>query len=369
MLLLDRYIVREFLLAFGYCLLAFVVLRVVFEMFETLRDFLYYGSPALVVAKYYLLFLPDAITVSAPVSVFFGLLFALVAMSKNSELIAVRAAGRSLFRACLTTMLSSVVVAAVVFSLNELLVPASNEQAKYLHERERITRKVEKGKVDALLVGVRMNMTYVNHREHRTWRFGSFNSKTLSGEDVIIDWHPTGQPEMSVHARFAYWVYDHWLFQRVRVIRYAPNPAGPVNVVQECFETWENPVFNDSPEDMELFQKKQPQFMTLPQLKRYLVLHPKEELSQIRFNLQQRFAYPWTCVVACLMAIPLGAGTGRRSPLVGVAMALTLFAIYLTINHFTAIFGKTGKLDAILAAWMANGIFTLLGLVMIWRVR
>ncbi|MBI5396732.1 MAG: LptF/LptG family permease [Verrucomicrobia bacterium] len=369
MRLISRYILREFLVAFGYCLLAFVVLRLVFEMFDTLREFLAYGTPPTVIAQYYLLTLPGAVAVSTPVSVFFGLLFALVTMSKNSELIAMRAAGQSLPRACVATVLACVAVAAGVFSLNELLVPASNERAGEMHERERLLRKVEKGKMDATALTVIKNLTYVNHRERRTWRFGSFNPKTLSGEDVIIEWQPAGQPELSVHARFAYWVYDHWLFQKVRVIRYTTGATGNAGVPQEYFETWEPPGLNDLPEDMELFQKKEPDFMTLPQLKRYLVLHPKEELAEIRFNLHRRFAYPWTCVVACLIAIPLGAGTGRRSPLVGVAMALTLFATFLFINYFTATFGKTGKLDAVLAAWLANGIFTLFAVLMIWRAR
>lgn len=369
MRLLDRYILREFLLAFGYCLLAFIVLRLVYEMFDTLREFLLYGSPASVVAQYYLLMLPDAAAVSTPVSVFFGLLFALVTMSKNSELIAMRAAGQSLARACFPVILASVAVAVAVFALSELLVPASNSRAGEIHEQERLLRKVERGRIDASVLGIRRNMTYVNHREWRTWRFGSFNFKTLSGEDVIIEWRPPGRPELSIHARFAYWLYGRWLFQKVRVIHYTAGADGTTQVPQEFFETWEPPQINDSPEDMQLFQHKEPELMTLEQLRRYLVLHPKEELSRIRFNLQQRFAYPWTCVVACLMAIPLGAGTGRRSPLIGVAMALTLFAVFLGISYFTATFGKTGKMDATLAAWLANGIFTLVGLVMIWRVR
>lgn len=369
MRLIDRYILREFLLAFCYCVLAFVVMRMVYEMFDTLRDFLAYGTAPGVVAQYYLLILPDAVSVSTPVSVFFGLLFALVTMSKNSELIAMRAAGMSLLRGCVMPVLASVGVAAAVFCLNELLVPAASQQAEEIHRRERTIRKVEKGKVDAHMVGIGRNMTYVNHRDRRTWRFGTFNFKTLSGEDVIVECQPGGQPEMSVHARFAYWVSDHWLFQKVRLIRYTTGAATPTNVSQEYLESWEPLDFKDTPEDMELFQKKDAEFMTLQQLRRYLVLHPKEELAEIRFNLQQRFAYPWTCVVACLIAIPLGAGTGRRSPLVGVAVALALFTAFLFINYFTATFGKTGKLDAALAAWLANGIFTLWGFIMIWRVR
>ncbi|MCX7827247.1 MAG: LptF/LptG family permease, partial [Verrucomicrobiae bacterium] len=78
---------------------------------------------------------------------------------------------------------------------------------------------------------------------------------------------------------------------------------------------------------------------------------------------------PWACLVACLMAIPLGGGTGRRSALVGVTVALTMFVLYFLVYYTGLTLGKQGVLDPVLAVWLANGIFMLMGLVMMWRVR
>ena len=360
---------REFLLAFAYCLLAFLMLRVVFEMFETLREFLEYKSRPVVVLQYYLLVLPSAITTALPLSLFFGLLFSLVTLSKNNELLAMRAVGIGIPRACIPMILISVLAGVAMFCLTELLVPTSTEQADELINYEQARHKVDQNKIASVLSKIiKTNLTYVNHREGRTWRFGTFNPKTLSGENVIVEWKSPGHPRQTLNARYALWIGDRWVFQKVKLINYIAGSAGD-DVTQKYVETWEQPGINDPPEDMILFDKKKPQFMTLTQLQRYLELHPKEELAPIRMNLHHRFAYPWACVVACLMAIPLGAGTGRRSSLMGVAVALGLFMAYSSLDYFCNQLGKKGAMDPVLAAWLGNGIFTLLGAIMIWRVR
>lgn len=368
MRLIDRYLMREFLMTFAYCLLAFVLMRVVFDLFDSLKDFLDFQSSLLLVVKYYLLMLPAAVAMALPAALFFGLLFMLVTMSKNNELTALRAAGQNLLRLCCSIMGVALAATGAVFALDELLVPASSAAAQNVFEEQRTIRKIVKGKRESMAwLYLKTNLTYVNHREGRRWRFGQFNEKTLSGEDVIVAC-TASHPERTINARFAYWVKDHWLFQNVKLITYGEHTAigGPVPTYHESLE---DPTITDSPEDIVLFDKKEPQFMTLPQLQRYLQLHPKEELAAFRVSLQQRFALPWSCVVACLMAIPLGAGTGRRSAVVGVASALVLFACYLFAYHFGVKLGETSRLDPIVATWAANGVFTLLGLMMIWRVR
>ena len=50
MRLSDRYILWEFLQALSYCLAAFVLMRVVYELFQTLREFLEWRSSILAMA-------------------------------------------------------------------------------------------------------------------------------------------------------------------------------------------------------------------------------------------------------------------------------------------------------------------------------
>jgi len=367
--LTDRYILREFLTALGYCLLAFVLMQVVFDMFQSLREFLDCGSSTLTIVTYYLLILPGAVATSLPAAIFFGLIFALVTMAKNNELTAMRAAGQSLLRSCLVVVLAALAMGAGLFAVNEVLVPTSSERAAELFSRQRFLSMVGRGaasEADSFTMG---NLTYVNNRDDRKWLFRTFNTKTLSGEHVDLHCQTRGQPEQAINAGFAYWLGDHWLFQDVKVITYPTANAQGAGIVQKYHPRWEDPAINDPPEDMMLFSKKEPEFMSIQQVRRYLELHPREQLSKFRVSLQQRYAAPWSCVVACLMAIPLGAGTSRRSALAGVASAMARLVLYFALQYLGLKFGKVGRLDPAVAVWLANGVFTVLGAFMLWRTR
>ncbi len=370
MRLTDRYVLREFLLALGYCLLAFVLMQVVFDMFQSLRVFLDCGSSTATIVSYYLLILPGAVAEALPPAIFFGLMFALVTMSKNNELNAMRAAGQSLLRSCLTVMVASLLIGAGLFVVKELLVPTSTERAAELIGRQQPALQTDSGMVNEADSFTMSNLTYVNHRDGRKWLFRVFNTKTFSGENVDIQCQTRGQPDQAINAGFAYWADDgHWKFQDVKVIIYPADNTPGGNIVQKLYPKWEDPAINDSPEDMILFSKKEPEYMTVRQVRRYLELHPKEELSKFRVSLQQRYAAPWSCVVACLMAMPLGAGTSRRSALAGVASAMGRLVLYFIVYYLGVKFGKTGRLDPVMAVWLANGIFTLAGMIMMWRMR
>ncbi len=367
--LTDRYVLREFLTALGYCLLAFVLMQVVFDMFQSLREFLDCGSSTVTIVTYYLLVLPGAVAEALPPAIFFGLMFALVTMSKNNELNAMRAAGQSLLRSCMTVIVASLFCGAGLFVVKELLVPTSTERAADLLGRQRLAMQADRGTVNEADSFTMSNLTYVNHREGRKWLFRVFNVKTQSGENVDLQCQTHGKPEQAINAGFAYWVDDRWLFQDVKVITYPPDNVPGGNIVQKFYPRWENPEITDSPEDMILFSKKEPEYMTIQQVRRYVQLHPKEELSKFRVSLQQRYAAPWSCVVACLMAMPLGAGTSRRSALAGVASAMMRLVLYAVVYYLGVKFGKTGRLDPIAAVWLANGIFTFAGFIMMWRMR
>ena len=69
------------------------------------------------------------------------------------------------------------------------------------------------------------------------------------------------------------------------------------------------------------------------------------------------------------MAMPLGAGTSRRSALAGVASAMGRLVLYSVVYYLGVKFGKTGRLDPVMAVWLANGIFTVVGSIMMWRMR
>ena len=88
MRILDKYLLREFLLPVVYCFDAFVMLYLVQDLLGRLGDFIQYHAKVSQIVSYYLIILPEALVVMLPMALLLGLLFCLSNLGKNNELIA-----------------------------------------------------------------------------------------------------------------------------------------------------------------------------------------------------------------------------------------------------------------------------------------
>src|SRR4051794_36531562 len=141
MRLLDRYLLREFLIPLGYCLCGFLTLWIFFDLFAELNNFqskkLHGGD----IAEYYLVNMPETLSVILPITVLLALLYTLTNHARHHEITAIRAAGVGLWRLCLPYLAVGFIASLGLFALKELIAPDSAEAADKILNR----RAAEKG--------------------------------------------------------------------------------------------------------------------------------------------------------------------------------------------------------------------------------
>ena len=98
MRLLDRYLLRELLLPFGFCLAGFLLLWTAGEWAIKRGDLEEYGLRTIDVVKYYGVKAPEFIVLLLPIALLLALLYTLNQHARNHELTAMRATGISLWR-------------------------------------------------------------------------------------------------------------------------------------------------------------------------------------------------------------------------------------------------------------------------------
>src|SRR2546423_4983670 len=98
MKLLDRYIIRQFILATLVSVVAFIIIFVAIDLMEKLDKFLDRKVPFGMIVDYYINFTPQMISLVLPIALLLGSLFTAGKMSQQSEIIASRSAGMSLYR-------------------------------------------------------------------------------------------------------------------------------------------------------------------------------------------------------------------------------------------------------------------------------
>jgi lipopolysaccharide export system permease protein len=89
-------------------------------------------------------------------------------------------------------------------------------------------------------------------------------------------------------------------------------------------------------------------------------------LAPFRTHFQYRIALPWTCLVVVCIAAPLGIGYSRRGVLASVASAVILVFSMNFLTHLFLALGEGDRISALVAAWMPNLIFTIIGMYLLY---
>ncbi len=87
MRLLDRYVIRNFLQIYFYCIAGFISIWLIFDVSDNISTFIDQHVPLSLVIRYYGTQLPQVFIILLPVSLLLSLLFALGRMSRANEIV------------------------------------------------------------------------------------------------------------------------------------------------------------------------------------------------------------------------------------------------------------------------------------------
>ena len=110
--------------------------------------------------------------------------------------------------------------------------------------------------------------------------------------------------------------------------------------------------------------------MNYQELKKYIhdLQQSGFDVVRLRVQLQKKFAFPLITLVMAILAVPFALSAGRRGAIGGVAIAVGIAVIYLTISNFSESMGNVSQLPPGLAAWAPDLFFALVGGYLILKV-
>ena len=139
--ILDRYIIRQFILVFLFGLLAFICIFIIIDMMEKLDDFIDAQAPTSIVLQYYAASIPDIVKLMIPVAVLLSALFVTGRLASQNELAAIKSSGTSLYRTMAPFLVVTVIICIFSFYLNGWVVPYANQKKFYI-ERVHLKRSI-----------------------------------------------------------------------------------------------------------------------------------------------------------------------------------------------------------------------------------
>jgi lipopolysaccharide export system permease protein len=362
MRLLDRYIIRNFLQPYFYCILGFLSIWLIFDISDNSSIIFDERAPFLLVVKFYWSQIPQVLVVLLPVSLLLALLFCLGRMSRSNEIVSMLTAGVSVARLVLPLLAIGLLTTGAAFALNYSLA-AHAELARKLFLEQVLSRN---GPREVVING----QVFRNRTDSRTWYIARFRPGTnqFSGVQILQQ----DAQENIVRSYFATDAFyepgrGEWRLERAKVVDY--DAAG--NITKEnIVPTMTISGWSETPYRLGSANVR-PEFLGVSELREYLRFNsdfPETLLAPFRTQLQYRWALPWTCFVVALMAAPLGISFSRRGIIASVALAIGLVFTMNFLTHLFLALGEGDRVSPITAAWTPNVIFFLIGLYLL-RLR
>jgi LPS export ABC transporter permease LptG/LPS export ABC transporter permease LptF len=357
--ILDEYILREFVTMFAMVLFGFVLLMLVFTFFELVGNILKNHIALFIVGDYLLNLTPSMLYLITPLAVLIAALVTFGVMNRNSEIVAIKAAGISLYRLIVPIVAIALTLAMALFLFDQYYLPQANR-------RQEALLNVIKG---------RPTQTFL-HPEQK-WMMGQ---KPQPGEPGRIFYYEFFDPDQNEFANLSVFEFDPATFQLTRRIfarRAVWNAdaggwafeSGWVRDLQGAnvtdYRTYLKTSFPEIRATPDYFKKEdvQSQEMNFGQLDRYI-----RDLQQSGFDtkrlsvaLWHKVSYPLITVVMAMLAIPFALSMGRRGSITGVAVAIAVALAYMVVDNLFGAMGYVNYLPAAVAAWSADVLFGLVG--------
>ncbi|PWK60439.1 LPS export ABC transporter permease LptG [Roseicyclus mahoneyensis] len=344
-MILHLYIARRFLRALGIVTAVFVAILLPLDLAEQLRRI---GpeqgfSPVLELA---LLNLPGKLYEMIPLFVLLGTLLMFLGLARSSELVVVRAAGRSALRAAASPVVVAGLLGVLVIAVLNPIVAATEQQfdlrsARYLGAEERTVSVSAEGLW--LRQGSAGDQTVI--------RAGATNSDGTHLFDAsFFTFDPEGRVVNRINAREAVLMDGAWDLSGVR--RWPLADIGNPEAAAESFEHLSLPSTLTREQIRDSFGK--PETVPLYELPAFIAQLNDAGFAALQHRVWLQMELSSPLMLAAMVLI--GAGFTMRHTRFGRTGVMVLAAILLGfgtffIRSFAQVLGETGQLPVALVAW------------------
>lgn len=354
---MDRYIATELVPPFLFGVGAFSSLGVSIDaLFELIRRVTESGLPISIAIQVLLLNLPEFIAYSFPMSILLANLMTYSRLSGDSELVALKACGVSVYRMVVPALAVSLLVTALTFAFNELIVPSANYRAtqtlaaalndedpafqerNILYQEFRQVEQADGEKADAL-----SRMFYAKEFDGSQMLGLTILDFSQDGLDQIVSakaaqWNP-GEKAWDFYDGTIYVVSADGSFRNI--VKFERQqlklPRGPLDLASQPRD------YNE---------------MNIAQSYEYLALleqsGDEDKIRKLKVRIQQKYALPFISVAFGLVGAALGARLNRGGRSTSFAISLVIIFSYYLLAVICGSIAQLGLIPPFLGAWLPN---------------
>ncbi|MDR3092710.1 MAG: LptF/LptG family permease [Endomicrobium sp.] len=358
MKILYIYITKIFTKIFMLTTVVFALVGIISELFRHVSFYIDNKTPFCLVFIHLLSNMPWWLMQGLPIATLLAVLFCLGDLSKNNEIIAIKAAGINMWRIIVLFLIVGFVIGIGDFAVKEFVIPKTSSYTEVV-EKE----KIQKEKID---IKTEFSDLIVPMLNNTRITIGYLNIKENIIKDIVIEkYGDKFAAECLILAESGTWENDAWLLKNGVIRNFNADFW-----TETHFKRYKSNIHIKS-EDMAV-QDIDHDTMNMHKLKKYIsqLKISGQTAVKERITLNMRFAAVFAYVVVMIMGIPFAIGFGNRlSKILSFTLALITAFIYWGTQAITKSLGENFILSPFIAAWLPNLIFTAIGVYLLSKVR
>ncbi|MGH9360108.1 MAG: LPS export ABC transporter permease LptG [Candidatus Acidiferrales bacterium] len=358
--ILDLYIIRDWVFYFVLTQVALSGIYIIFDFFQLLGYIAGRHVPVSLVVTYYAYLLPQITYLMLPVSVLVATLVNLSLLTKTSQVIALKAAGISLYRIAIPVLAVAALASAGMFLMGGEYLPAANQ-------RQDALRNEIQGRPAQTFF--RPGWQWVFGKSNRIYHYRFFDpAHNVFADLSVFDFNSSFHITRRLYAKRAFWEphVQQWILEDGWARRIDGDQV-------TSYKPFSVAAFRNLTESPSYFSRtvRTSEQMSIAELGRYIHNLQQSGFDVVRLSVQfyRKFSYPLVALVVALIGIPFSFTVGRKGALTGIALSLVIAIGFWSISSLFQAMGNLGQLPPAVAAWSPDILFALGGAYLLARVR
>lgn len=355
--LMNRYLIAELIAPFLFGMGLFTSLGLsIGILFELVRKMTESGLAPTVAFQILLLKMPEFIVLAFPMSMLLATLMAYSRLSADSELIALRSIGVSIYRLIIPAIILSIIITGVTFFFNNFIAPMSSYQAGVTLEKALSAERPDFKENNIIYPEYKKVERPDGRKEtvlNRLFYAEEFNGRNMINL-TILDRSQEGVNQI-LTAQTASWNFQDNVWDFFNGTIYIIDTNGSYrNIIR-----FEHQQLAIPRAPLDLAQRRRGyNEMNLVEAREYLQIlrlsGDEQKVRKLKVRIHEKIALPFVCIVFAIIGSVVGLQPNHTNRATSFGICVVLIFSYYLFSFFSSSLGIWGVLSPVMAAWLPN---------------
>ncbi|CAL2082328.1 Lipopolysaccharide export system permease protein [Tenacibaculum sp. 190524A02b] len=360
MKLIDRYILKRYLVTFLFTLLILIPIAVAIDIAEKIDRFLRHESLTFweVVNDYYVNFIIYYVNTFMPLGLFIAVILFTSKLANNTEIVAINSSQISFTRFLYPYFVGATIITIVALLMNHFFVPSSSKIRRTFEKKYLSHHRYEDNSVKDFSLQLN-DSTYVFIQNFNLQRNSGYNFSTETYNGIHLKYKLIAD-NINWNEKDSTFKLYNWKERKVFKNRDSIFTGNSLDTI-----------FAFTPQDFN-YKSIVAQEMRSGELKDFIAISKKRGIKNLNayyVELYKRTSLPIASYILTLIAVALAHKKKRGGLGLNLALGLAAMFIYVFFMKIGEVLGAVAGANSILNVWMPNIMFGLFAVYLYINAR